>query len=207
MQPGHGLDARVLVLNKYYMVVRVVSARHAFRYLCKFAAEVVDRTNGHYDAHSLSDWIRLSREAGAHGTHNGNGNGNGNHDDWVRTASVRLKVPRIIRLLEFDRAPRRRIRPSRRNVFARDEFRCQYCRTRLPGPQLTVDHVQPRARGGKDEWTNLVTACLPCNDKKGDRTPEGAGMPLAAPPLEPKSHPELTLSLRDERYQAWKPFV
>lgn len=205
MKPGRGLEAPVLVLNKHYLAVRVVGAREAFRYLCKDTAEVVHHDQEQYDHHNFGAWIKLS---GAVWGENGHGNGNGSKlDDWVSTVTLRIRVPRIIRLRDCERTPRMRVRPTRRNIFARDDYRCQYCRKALPARQLTVDHVLPRARGGPDGWTNLVTACLPCNDRKGRRTPVEAGMRLAHEPMEPRAHPLVTLALREERYHSWQPFV
>jgi 5-methylcytosine-specific restriction endonuclease McrA len=103
--------------------------------------------------------------------------------------SERQSVPRplVIRLVAYIRIPRRLCPPvSRRGVFARDGNACQYCGARPGRHLLTVDHVVPRSRGGQKSWDNLVTACQPCNRRKGGRRPEEAGMRLLAPPGPPK---------------------
>ena len=94
-------------------------------------------------------------------------------------------LPTVIRLRQFVRVPYRQLPLTRRNLFQRDGHRCQYCG--YGGSQLSVDHVLPRSRGGGDTWDNVTTACLPCNVRKGNRTPREAGMPLARPPHRPFS--------------------
>lgn len=106
----------------------------------------------------------------------------------VRAASVELPLPRVIRLRRYVRVPfRQRVPWSRRGVLVRDDHRCAYCGRR----GTTVDHVQPRSRGGADTWLNTVAACTSCNHRKADRTPEQAGMALLVNPFEPT--PEATL--------------
>lgn len=105
----------------------------------------------------------------------------------VRSEHLSLPVPLVIRLVTYIRVPRRFGLPvSRRTVLARDRYTCQYC-GRQPGKaQLTVDHVVPRSRGGKTVWENVVIACGPCNRRKGDRTPQEAGMRLLSKPARPR---------------------
>ena len=74
---------------------------------------------------------------------------------------------------------------TRTNILARDRHRCQYCGSSPPIRELTIDHVLPRSRGGRTTWDNVATACGPCNRRKGNRTPNEAGMPLIGPPVQP----------------------
>ena len=111
------------------------------------------------------------------------------YDAVVRSPSVAMAVPAVLRLKKSVRRTKRRVRFSRVNVFTRDGHRCQYCGVRFPARQLTFDHVLPRASGGRTEWTNIVTACRPCNARKRDRTPDEAGMFPLNPPRRPKSLP------------------
>jgi len=103
------------------------------------------------------------------------------YDRQVRSPSLAFRLPSVIALKEYvpmDRRPAF----TRFNVFLRDRFACQYCGERLPTEDLTFDHVVPRARGGRTEWHNVVTACGPCNLRKGHQVPERAGVfPLRAP--------------------------
>lgn len=117
------------------------------------------------------------------------------YDDLIRSISITLKMPAVVRLLGQVRRPRRRVRFSRMNVATRDGFRCQYCASKLPLSRLTYDHVTPRSQGGLTCWSNIVMACYPCNGKKADRTPAQARMKLRAPPVQPDWLPAITLRL------------
>ena len=113
----------------------------------------------------------------------------------------------MVRLLSYDRLPRRALRLNRHTVFARDGHRCQYCGRRFSSSELSLDHVIPRSRGGETTWENVVCACLECNVKKGGRTPHEAHMKLVAPPIRPKRSPLLTLKLRNPKYEIWKTWL
>ncbi|MDH5187956.1 MAG: HNH endonuclease [Rhodospirillaceae bacterium] len=107
-----------------------------------------------------------------------------NYDVKVRSPSIELEVPSVValkRYIRFDGRPAF----TRYNIYLRDDFSCQYCAGHFPTSELTFDHVQPKSRGGRTEWTNVVSACAPCNIKKANRTPLEAQMPLIQPPLEP----------------------
>jgi 5-methylcytosine-specific restriction endonuclease McrA len=119
------------------------------------------------------------------------------HDREIRGVTVRVQLPSVLRLLRHVRMKRAfaDVPFSRANVYARDEHRCQYCGERFSPAQLTFDHVIPVARGGHKGWDNIVTCCIPCNRRKGDRFPEQAGMHLVRKPSRPRAHPHLTLSL------------
>ncbi|RMH41144.1 MAG: HNH endonuclease [Deltaproteobacteria bacterium] len=130
------------------------------------------------------------------------------YDACVRTVTLVFKVPAVVRLLT---AFKRRGRPpkfSRINIYARDGFRCQYCGDKRPTEELTFDHVVPKARGGKTSWTNIVTACHPCNRRKGARTPEEAGMRLRKPPIQPKWVPAVTIRVSTRSVpDAWRDYL
>jgi 5-methylcytosine-specific restriction endonuclease McrA len=104
------------------------------------------------------------------------------HDPCRRIREDTL-LPTVIRLRHFVRVPYKQLPLTRRNLFHRDGHRCQYCGA--SADQLSVDHVVPRSRGGLDTWENVTTACLPCNVRKGNRTPREAAMPLLRPPHRP----------------------
>ena len=108
-------------------------------------------------------------------------------DAIVRSPSIEMRIPHAIRLLVrvVARYTIESLKPSRQALFRRDKHICQYCSRK--GGELTVDHVMPRSRGGEDSWENLVAACLSCNNRKGDRTPEEARMPLLRAPRAPRS--------------------
>lgn len=102
----------------------------------------------------------------------------------LRSATRDHQVPSVIRLVYLIKRPRPQVRLTRREVFVRDAYTCQYCGQKAR--DITIDHVVPRQRGGKHTWDNLVTACRPCNHRKGGRTPEEARMALLRPPQRPR---------------------
>ena len=128
-------------------------------------------------------------------------------DEFVRTVQFEIQVPRIIRLLTYDRFPRQKVKFNRRNLFARDGNRCQYCARKFATSALSLDHVVPRSQGGKASWDNIVCACLKCNVRKGGRTPREAGMRLYREPVEPRTSPSLRLKLSHRKYRSWKTFL
>ena len=115
------------------------------------------------------------------------------YDDWLVAPSTTLRTPAVVRLWLHvsggSVSTKNKVRFSRMNVFTRDGFRCQYCGERKGIDELNYDHVVPRVRGGKTVWENIVTSCYACNDRKGSRTPDQAGMKLLRKPLTPKSLP------------------
>jgi 5-methylcytosine-specific restriction endonuclease McrA len=118
------------------------------------------------------------------------------YETFLRSPSRALPTPAVVRLVQFVRRRRVRVAMTRRNVFFRDGYTCQYCLRQLPVRELTCDHVVPRAQGGGSSWENLVAACGPCNRRKGGRTPEEARMRLRRRPMRPESLPvEYTLNL------------
>ncbi len=109
------------------------------------------------------------------------------HDRVVRSVSFSFRLPSVIRLLKFvrSRAQGEVVPFTRSNIYARDAYTCQYCGNVFRDQDLTFDHVIPQAQGGTKGWTNIVTACVPCNRKKGARTPAEAGMTLLRHPKRP----------------------
>ncbi len=126
-------------------------------------------------------------------------------DEPLAGVSTFFETPSVIRLRHYIRRPHPRPRLTRREVFLRDEDRCQYCGRR--GGNLTLDHVMPKHRGGEHAWENLVTACRECNHRKGGRTPQEARMNLLRPPARPSTHPAALFAPYLERYREWSPFV
>ena len=192
------LNEKVLVLNRLYTAIRVISARRAFVMLFKQAAEVIAVENGQYVTYDFDSWTEIAAlqrqfEPDDH--------------TFLRTPNFHVAVPKIIRLLGYDRLPRQEVKLNRRNLYARDGSRCQYCGLHHPTRELTVDHVMPRVLGGQHSWTNLVCACVKCNARKGGRTPQQASMHLIRSPRKPRRNPVITLRLGDARYRSWKAFL
>lgn len=100
----------------------------------------------------------------------------------VHSPSKALQVPSVIRLLAYRHIPQQSRALSRKNILLRDRNTCQFCGAAFPSSELTLDHVVPRSRGGRSSWENLVACCYRCNNNKGDRTPEEAGLKLSRRP-------------------------
>ena len=198
LSENSGLDSHVLVLNRNYAAMRVVSARRAFVLLFKQIAEIISVEDSQYVTYDFVTWRQVSEHRSRYQRE---------HHDWVRCVQFELAVPRIIRLLSCDRLPRTPVKFNRRNIFARDRNRCQYCGHRMPTSELSLDHIVPRSRGGETSWTNIVCCCVRCNVRKGGRTPDEAGMTLVAEPVKPKRSPVVTLRLTSQKYASWKQFL
>ncbi|MCE7974829.1 MAG: HNH endonuclease [Leptolyngbya sp. PLA1] len=198
-----GLGSKVLVLNKAFAAMRVVPAKRAFSLLARSIAEIIHVETdsagaGRYLTYDLESWIEVSALAREMERE---------RHDWVRTVRFEIAVPRIIRLLGYERLPAQSVKLNRRNLFARDRNRCQYCGRIYPTSDLSIDHVRPRAQGGGDSWENLVCACIRCNAKKGGRTPDEAHMRLIRKPERPRRNPLIMLRLGNEKYQSWRAFL
>ena len=107
------------------------------------------------------------------------------YDRIIRSPNLELFLPAVVMLKHYIRVMPFKVRWSKRNIFARDNYECQYCGCRPGQNFLTIDHVLPSSRGGKTTWENTVAACRPCNSRKGDRTPTEAGMVLMSKPMRP----------------------
>lgn len=192
------LNSHVLVLNKHYAAIRVVSARRAFSMLLRRIAEIVTVDEPEWATYDFDSWRQISQLRATYERE---------HHEFIRCVRFELVVPRIVRLLTYDRLPRRDVRLTRRNVFARDCNRCQYCGRKFPTTELSLDHVVPRTQGGRMEWTNIVCCCVRCNVRKGGRTPVQAGMKLMAEPVQPRQSPVVAIGLHSVKYASWRQFL
>lgn len=193
-----GLGCSVLVLNRHYMPIRIVGAKRAFSLLWRQLAEVVSLEDGQYSNYNFQSWCEISQlrytfQPDSH--------------DWITTVNFYIAVPRIIRLLCYDKLPRNDVKFNRRNIFARDKNRCQYCGKKFPTSELSLDHIVPRSLGGKSTWENVVCACTACNVKKGSMSMKKAGMTLIKRPIKPVHNPMVHVHLGHERYRSWKQFL
>jgi 5-methylcytosine-specific restriction endonuclease McrA len=195
-----GLEASVLVLNKLFMAIHIISVRRAFCLLCKDVAEVVSlEEGGQFATYDFDTWREVSEYRARSFRQE--------DDDWVRTVNSEIQVPRVIRLLSYEKLPKQTVKFNRRNIFARDNNQCQYCGRKYPTTELSLDHVVPRSQGGHSTWENIVCACVSCNVRKGGRTPKQAHMSLIRKPEKPKRSPLLNLKLTHRKYQSWKTFL
>lgn len=182
-------QSRVLVLNKSYMPIQITSVKRAFCMIYIGIAKVVDRE---YQTFDFQSWSRLAVETG---------------DDALGTVDRLIKIPRVVLLQAYDRLPKKQVRFSRFNIFARDKSICQYCGKRCPKNELNLDHVIPRSRGGQTTWENVVCSCLACNRKKGGRTPQEARLHLIRKPARPYWTECLNISTKSSLYREWLPFL
>ena len=184
------LSAPVLLLNRNYAPVSVTTARRGMVLLFGGSAVALDELGA---AHDFSRWRTLPvRET----------------DDRLPIVGGQLRIPRVLHLLRYDRAPRFGVRLTRRNLLLRDSYRCQYCGEEPGVRELNVDHVMPRSRGGRDSWDNLVISCRGCNVRKGKRTPDEAGMQLPRKPVKPgwSTAAHIVLTTRAP-FSEWRPFL
>jgi len=182
------LNTSVLVLNRIYQPVHVTSVKRAFSLLYQGIAKAID---DQYRLYEFSDWAELS--AAEH--------------DSVGTINRRIRIPRVLVLSAYEHLPKGRVRFSRLNIYARDGDTCQYCGNKLARNELNLDHVIPRSQGGKTSWENVVCSCVPCNLRKGGRTPDQAHMTLLKRPLRPRWTPFFRGSARRVTYREWLPFL
>ncbi|WP_231756626.1 HNH endonuclease [Lignipirellula cremea] len=190
----------MLVVNRSYLAVHVVTVRRAFGLVYRQIADIIDVSDGVYASYDFDMWREISEFRSAEPSVCEN-------DEWIHSVNFVIQAPRVIRLVRFDRAPRQTLRFNRRNLLARDNHCCQYCGESLPHHRLSLDHVLPRSRGGKTTWENIVCSCLDCNTRKGDRTPHEARMTLSRPPIRPKQSPLLMMKLGNPKYDVWKSFI
>jgi 5-methylcytosine-specific restriction endonuclease McrA len=201
MQSTIALESSVLVLNKFFAAVHVVNAKRAFAMLFKESAEVVSVDDGQYNSYDFTSWVDVSAFKAEYGL--------SDEDQYesIKTVSLEIRVPKIIRLVVYDKLPKASIKFNRKNIFARDKNKCQYCGKKVPTSELSLDHVIPRTQGGTSNWKNIVCACTNCNKLKGGRRPEEAGMKLICRPVKPRHCPIIQLKLGSNKYNSWKQFL
>ncbi len=182
------LQRPTLVLNRNWQPVHVATVARALVLLWNETARVVDPAD--YQAYTWDDWSKLRP---------------GDGERFIQAVRFRLRVPEVLTLNAYDRLPAAAVTFSRRNIFKRDRFACQYCGVQPGSEELTLDHIVPRARGGESRWDNCVLACVECNKRKADRTPEQAGMRLRKRPVQPIWRP--LYAAHDVRIESWSKFV
>jgi 5-methylcytosine-specific restriction endonuclease McrA len=183
------LNEPTLVLNRSWFPIGTTTVRAALCMIYREVARGLDPAD--CSTHDFDSWAGLALMEG---------------EPCIHTVRLRLRVPEIIILSHYDKLPARRVPFSRRNIYRRDHFRCQYCGARPPLSDLTVDHVLPRAMGGHSSWDNCVLACLRCNRRKANRSLSDSGLALTRPPREPRWSPCVSIPLA-KRKASWEQFV
>jgi 5-methylcytosine-specific restriction endonuclease McrA len=186
---------QVLVLNRLWQAVNVCSVRRALALLFEGNAQVVfGMGDGDYRTLDFQQWRDLSRTSP-------------DPEGSVGTVSFRIRVPRVILLMGFDRFPKKEVKFTRHNLFERDRNTCQYCGKTFDRRDLNLDHVIPRDRGGPTTWENIVCSCIPCNTRKANRTPAEAQMRLVRKPKRPKWRPFVQVSFGASIHDSWRHFL
>jgi 5-methylcytosine-specific restriction endonuclease McrA len=182
------LQRPTLVLNRNWQPVNVATVGRALTLLWNESARVVDPHD--YQMYTWEDWSQLAPSAG---------------ELFIQAVRTRLRVPEVVALTSYDRLPNLAVAFSRRNIFKRDHYTCQYCGVQPGSEELTIDHVLPRSQGGTSTWENCVLACVACNKRKADRTPQQASMHLRKPPVRPTWKP--IYASHTLRIASWSKFV
>lgn len=184
------LNQSVLVLNRHWAAVHVTTARRALVLLYGEHAKVVtdDFATHNFDSwRDLSQFLETARK--------------------ITTPSYQMAIPEVIMLTQFNRFPPRQVKFSRRNIYVRDNYTCQYCGCIPPKDELTIDHVLPRSRGGKSTWENVVLACMRCNTRKGNRLLHEANLKLLSQPKKPHWLECSQFNVRPAESSLWQKFV
>lgn len=184
------LNESVLVLNRHWTAVHVTSARRALVLLAADHARVVADD---YAVHDFQSWREVSEflEEAAR----------------IATPSFQIAIPEVIILRNFHRFPPRQVKFSRRNIYLRDNYTCQYCGVMPPKDELTIDHVLPRSRGGRSTWDNVVLACIRCNTRKGSHLPHEASMKMLTQPHKPHWLACSQFNFRAQERSMWQRFL
>ena len=183
------LKKPVLVLNKLWMPIRVIPAIRAFTLLFADKAHVVSVSD--YSVFNWDEWCLTSVE---------------DDDITIQTSNTTVKVPEVIVLSKYDKVPKKGMKLTKRNIFIRDGFTCQYTGEKVSTKTADIDHVIPKSRGGKTSWDNLVVCSKKVNRKKADKTPQEAGLTLLKEPCKPPPQ-VIFIDPRMEVPESWKKFM
>jgi 5-methylcytosine-specific restriction endonuclease McrA len=187
------LNQHVLVLNRLWQAVNVCTARRALTLLFEGHAQVVlDDDAGDFHTFSFPQWRDFSAQQP--------------HPESIATVSFKIRIPRVILLVMFDRLPKKEVKFTRHNIFERDRNTCQYCGQVFDRKDLNLDHVIPRDRGGPTTWENIVCSCVRCNTQKANRTPQEAALHLVRKPKRPKWRPFVQVNL-GVHHDSWRHFL
>lgn len=194
---GNVLRDLVLVLNKNWLAVRIETAMMSLKRSFREQCMLVDENTS--EVFTWDDWLKhfsASREK-----------------EWpfdtpyVNAVRINIRIPRVCVLHKYNKIPKMSIRLSKKNLLIRDKGCCQYSGKRIKEYEATIDHVIPKSQGGKHEWSNVVISCQDINIKKGDRTPEQAGLKLLKEPKAPSWDPIYSSVITNKIHECWKKFL
>ena len=187
---------QTLVLNRLWQAVNVVGVERAFSLLTLDHAQVIYAEDGSYRMFGAEEWFAFSCD-----------NAPEEGSRVIHTVNQAVRVPSVLLLRRYDRMLLREMKFNRQNLFERDGYRCQYCSSSFPAKELNMDHVVPRDRGGKTTWENVVTSCIRCNSRKGNREPKEAGMRLLRDPIRPRQRPFVSCLYGRQGEETWRHFI
>ncbi len=183
------LNKQILVLNKMWMPIRIIPAYRALTLIFAGKASAIDIN---YYAYNWKDWSERKISDNPYGT--------------ILTSSDVVEIPEIIVLSRYDKVFRKDTRLTKRNIYIRDGYKCQYTGMRIKESEADIDHVIPRSKGGKNTWENMVVCMKDINRMKADRTPEQAGLMLIKKPSKPNAD-RLLIDPKIRVPDSWSKFI
>ena len=187
---------QTLVLNRLWQAVNVVGVERAFSLLALEHAQVIYAEDGSFRLFDADAWFAFSAETPP-----------SEGGRLIHTVNQSVRVPSVLLLRRYDRMLLREMKFNRQNLFEREGYRCQYCGNSFVAKELNMDHVVPRDRGGKTSWENVVTSCIRCNSRKGNRDPNEAGMYLLREPVRPRQRPFVSFLYGRPIEDSWRHFI
>lgn len=194
------LNELVLVLNRYFLAIEVMDVRDAICSLVINKAKVVDED---YQKYSLTEWARITKELRE------DTELRTRYPDIIHSPKLDIFLPYVVIYENCDYVPKtgRSVRFSRKSIYQRDNYTCQYCGKKPKPEDRSLDHVVPRSRGGKSTWKNLVAACIYCNAKKGSKLLSELEWELKQQPKEPRWRSHIGLPFNKIKAKIWEKFL
>ena len=188
-------EQHILVMNRSWVPIAVTTVRRGMSLVFREHAKIVDAES--FEVYSWDQWLELRSASKS-------------FDDvplsgYINTVNLRIELPQVIVLSRYNGMPNRMVPFSRRTLFKRDQNECQYCGIKPGVRSLSIDHIMPSSRGGTTDWMNCVVSCVKCNVKKGNKTPEEAGITLLRNPFRPTLAEGLGIGRNVP--DAWKKFI
>ena len=187
------LSQNVLVLNRLWQAVNICTVKRAVTLLFLGHAQAVLADGNDFQTYDFHGWRNVSETFP--------------DEEAIQSVSFKIRIPKVILLLVYNRMPKKEVKFTRHNIFERDINTCQYCGNAFDRTELNLDHVVPRDQGGPTSWENIVCSCVECNTRKGNRTPQQARMKLIRKAKRPKWQPLLQVTITKRTEDSWKHFI
>src|SRR3990167_9900499 len=194
------INELVLVLNRFYLAVQVTEAKDAICALVTGKAKVIDED---YTPYTFSEWERITNRF------KDSIDFTSKYPGTIRSPSIELLVPQVIAFpdCEYTSPLIKSVKYSRKNIFQRDSYTCQYCNKKTKREDLTIDHIVPRSRGGSNNWKNVVASCIFCNAEKGDKLLTELGWKLIQELKEPRWRSHIGTPFTQVKRSYWERFL